>query len=79
MTEWHTIGDYQVSFDVRRDASRFIIRQCTCGATLLVGSGLIDADHVQFDQEVSIGIAVVGVKMHTLWHEMQARLRRGAS
>jgi hypothetical protein len=25
MVEWHTVGPYRVSFDVRPDASRFIV------------------------------------------------------
>lgn len=69
--EWHTIGAYRVSFDVRLDASRFIVML----DGELVGSGLVDADVVQFDQEVDTGIALIGAMMHTRWLAMVERLR----
>lgn len=70
--EWHSIdGGYQVSFDKRLGASRFIILRD--GA--VVASGLIDGDAVLFDEMVPNEIAVAGARMHECWIKMQTRLK----
>src|SRR5262245_5226462 len=89
--EWHEILGYRVSFDVRPDASRFIIVRGGGGESdkpELVAQGLIDTSgtdgkpNAHFDSQppAPLEITAVAFEMCRHWAAMRERLRaRGPS
>ncbi len=80
-TEWHTIGDYEVSFDRRLHAARFIILR---GPGKVVAQGLIEHHATRgacaraiFDREPNADaeLAPVTMAMLTLYERMCVQLR----
>lgn len=47
--EWHTVDGYRLSFDVREDASRFIVLRGSGTHAVVFGKGLIDRHAVLWD------------------------------
>jgi hypothetical protein len=74
--EWHTIGEYRVSFDVRADASRFIILGPPKDRRPnLIGKGLIDdTTGALFDEPHEVPAEVLH-QMLSYWRAMVERLR----
>lgn len=70
--EWHTHGQYRISFDVRPDASRFIV--VTGGEC--IARGLIDEDYVVYDSPDQKPPALVEQTLVRKWREMRARERQ---
>ena len=80
-TEWHMIDECRVSFDVRADASRFIIVRET--PRELLAKGLIEGSsvlgggpHIRWDDGLpkDLRLYSIGLQMLTLWEQMAARL-----
>lgn len=81
-TVWHEHDGYRFSFDIRPDASRFIILRVGPGPhdREPVAKGLLDARVVMFDGpapsagELRHSLADVAWRMQALWNEMRPRL-----
>lgn len=84
MVEWHTVGPYRVSFDVRSDASRFIVvaidgREWEA-KPILVAEGLIEGaglhPYLLFDSDQQACLQdSVKAEILRLWLAMRDRLR----
>jgi hypothetical protein len=88
MVEWHNVGPYKVSFDVREDASRFIVIALRPEVswrvvrTHLVAQGLIDGSgwhgepYLLFDRAPQADLGTdVQSEILRLWSAMRDRLR----
>lgn len=72
--EWHEFSPgYRISFDVRADASRFIV----CVGERVIAQGLIDVHGVLYDREHAP--EPVERELRARWSAMQTRLRNEAA
>jgi hypothetical protein len=88
MVEWHTVGPYRVSFDVRPDASRFIVLLSWAPGTWLalservIARGLIEGNfahpngpYLIFDDAVDLESGTEQ-EILRLWTAMRDQLRQ---